>query len=238
MCYNQYKSLRSKNLERRSRRSSHGGCKVALMLILLAFYSVGLAADGPSADLRIFAAHYAERGHRRFANTGYGAFLGYSFGRTNTCVKTSFEENEGQCKNLCVTNVIVSGYREFDSVKLYHDVKSRRLFKVLISRKLPVRMSISECIDFFESVSEDCDYWYAIKLPIPLSADIETIKKKHNGVWSVERGDEAFSIRFSLEMAESNIMKATMAVESKRVRKPRSGESNVKTDIKVYADDL
>lgn len=54
-----------------------------------------VAQGNTHTELNLYAAHYAQRGYSRLGLAGYGEFLGYSFGRTNSCGNTAFEVLEG-----------------------------------------------------------------------------------------------------------------------------------------------
>ena len=123
-------------------------------------------------ELNIYAAHYAQKGYCRSGLNRYGVFLDYSFGRTNYCDSTAFGVIEGTNKFLCVTNTIGHISNDFDVATLYHDAKSRRLFRVSACSSMPDNMSVADRIKFLNSISKAFDYMYRIKVPIPVVGDI------------------------------------------------------------------
>ena len=187
----------------------------------------------------MYAAHYAQRGYCRLGLAGYGRFLDYSFGRTNTCDSAAFDLQEGQDRFLCVTNSVVPDYKHFDGITLYHDVNSRRLFRIKAFRMLPAGASDSDCIRLIRTLSKDFDYWYKIKVPVPRAADIMALKSGHLGkAWAREFGDGLFAIRLSIALIERDLMRVEMEIESKKVRAPSVIQSDDIDEIEVKVDGL
>ena len=189
-------------------------------------------------EFNMCAAHYAKQGYCRNSLTGYGEILEYSFGRTNYCDNTAFEVLEGADKFLCVTNPIAHITRDFDVATLYHDTKSRRLFRVSVSRSLPDNMSIAERTKFLNSISKDFDYRYKINVPIPSGGDIDALMRKSRSEWSAARGDDSFLITLVLSVPGNNSMRVTMTVESKQVRHPIKRRPEDTKDVEVEVSDL
>ena len=196
------------------------------------------ACESKPGDFTIYAAHYAKKGYCRFGMTGLGEFLEYSFGRTNYCDSTAFEVHEGTNKFMCVTNSIVHISKDFDVATLYHDAKSRRLFKASVSRSLPDSMSVADRIKFLNSISKAFDYMYRIKVPIPCAADVGALMKNNHGEWSIERGDDLFLLTLSLSVSDNKSIRVTMTVESKQVRHPVKRRPDDAKDVEVDVSDL
>ena len=194
--------------------------------------------SGKDIEFNMYAAHYAQRGYCRSSLTGYGRFLDYSFGRTNYCDNTAFEVREGTNKFMCVTNTIVHISKDFDVATLYHDAKSRRLFKASVSRSLPDSMSVADRIKFLNSISKAFDYMYRIKVPIPCAADVGALMKNNHGEWSIERGDDLFLLTLSLSVSDNKSIRVTMTVESKQVRHPVKRRPDDAKDVEVDVSDL
>jgi hypothetical protein len=189
-------------------------------------------------EFNMCAAHYAKQGYCRNSLTGYGEFLEYSFGRTNYCDSTAFEVLEGTNKFMCVTNTIVHISKDFDVATLYHDAKSRRLFRVSVSRSLPDSMSAADRIKFLNSISKAFDYMYRIKVPIPCADDVDALMKNNHGEWSVENGDDRFLLTLSLSVSGNKSIRVTMTVESKQVRHPIKRRPDDAKDVEVNVSDL
>ena len=134
---------------------------------------------------------------------------------------------------MCVTNTIVHISKDFDVATLYHDAKSRRLFKASVSRSLPDSMSVADRIKFLNSISKAFDYMYRIKVPIPCAADVGALMKNNHGEWSIERGDDLFLLTLSLSVSDNKSMRVTMAVESKQVRHPIKRRPDDTKDVEV-----
>ena len=184
-------------------------------------------------EFNMCAAHYAKQGYCRNSLTGYGEILEYSFGRTNYCDSTAFEVREGTNKFMCVTNTIVHISKDFDVATLYHDAKSRRLFRVSVSRSLPDSMSAADRIKFLNSISKAFDYMYRIKVPIPRADDVDALMKNNHGEWSVENGDDRFLLTLSLSVSGNKSIRVTMTVESKQVRHPIKRRPDDAKDVEV-----
>lgn len=191
-----------------------------------------------SAELNIYAAHYAPRGYSRMGTTGYGEFLDYSFGRTNTCNNTAFDQSCGHDKFLCITNSIANRSKFFDFVTLFHDANSHRLFRITASRTFPTSMSSADCMNLLKAMSHDCDYRYKIKIPMPSSDEVDALlKNRHNG-WSINCRDASFLISLSFSLKTNGLMKLAMTVESLQVRRHSETQLGTINDIEVNANDL
>ena len=208
-------------------------CAFIFLLFPLFSISVCCAFGGKDVELNIYAAHYAQKGYCRSSLTGYRKFLEYSFGRTNYCDSTAFEVHEGANKFMCVTNSIVHISKDFDVATLYHDAKSRRLFKASVSRSLPDSMSAADRIKFLNSISKAFDYMYRIKVPIPRADDVDALMKNNHGEWSIERGDDLFLLTLSLSVSDNKSIRVTMMVESKQVRHPIKRRPDDTKDVEV-----
>ena len=196
------------------------------------------ASGDKDVKLNIYAARYAQKGYCRFGVTGLGRFLGYSFGRTNYCDSTAFEVLEGTNKFLCVTNAISHATKDFDVATLYHDAKSRRLFRIAVARSFPKSMSIAERIEFLGFISKDFDYMYRINVPTPSAADVCSLMENRSGEWSAEHGDDLFLLTLTLSVPDNNSMLVTMTVESKQVRHPIKLCPEGTKDVEVDVSDL
>ena len=212
----------------------------AFIFLLFPLFSISFcfAFGDKDVELNIYSAHYAQKGYCRFGMTGLGEFLEYSFGRTNYCDSTAFEVREGTNKFMCVTNTIVHISKDFDVATLYHDAKSRRLFRVSVSRSLPDSMSAADRIKFLNSISKAFDYMYRIKVPIPRADDVDTLMKNNHGEWSVENGDDRFLLTLSLSVSGNKSIRVTMTVESKQVRHPIKRRPDDAKDVEVNVSDL
>ena len=208
-------------------------CAFIFLLFPLFSISFCFAFGDKDVELNIYSAHYAQKGYCRFGMTGLGEFLEYSFGRTNYCDSTAFEVHEGTNKFMCVTNSIVHISKDFDVATLYHDAKSRRLFRVSVSRSLPDSMSVADRIKFLNSISKTFDYMYRIKVPIPSADDVDALMKNNHGEWSVENGDDLFLLTLALSVSDNKSMRVTMAVESKQVRHPIKRRTEDTKDVEV-----
>ncbi len=207
-----------------------------LLIFLCATFDVALG--DMRTELNIYAAHYAPQGYSRLGTTGYGEFLDYSFGRTNTCNNTAFDQSCGHDKFLCITNSIANRSKVFDFVTLFHDANSRRLFRITASRTFPASMSSTDCMNLLKAMSRDCDYRYKIKIPIPSSDEVDALlKNRHNG-WSINRGDASFLISLTLSLKTNGLMELTMTVESLQVRRHSEAQTGAINDIKVDVNDL
>ena len=189
-------------------------------------------------ELNIYAAHYAKKGYCRGSLSRYGKFLDYQFGRTNSCDNTAFVVMEGTNKFLCVTNTIGHISKDFDNAVLYHDAKSRRLFRISACRSLPDNISAAGRIKFLNSISKTFDYMYRIKVPIPIAGDIDALMKNKHDEWSAECGDDLFLLTLTLSVSDNNSMRVTMTVESKQVRRPIKRRAEDTKDIEVDVSDL
>ena len=194
--------------------------------------------SGKEGEFTIYAAHYAKKGYCRSSLTGYGRFFDYSFGRTNYCDSTAFEVLEGTNKFLCVTNSIGHICKDFDVATLYHDAKSRLMFRVSACRSLPDNMSVADRIKFLNSISKAFDYMYRIKVPVPVAGDIDALMKNKNEKWSAERGDDLFLLTLTLSVPDNNSMRVLMTVESKQVRHPIKRRAEETQDVEVDVSDL
>lgn len=207
-----------------------------LQAFLCAAFDVALGDK--RAELNIYAAHYAPKGYSRLGVTGYGEFLDYSFGRTNTCNNTAFHQSYGHDKILCITNSIANRNNMFDFVTLCHDANSRRLFRIMASRTFSSSMSSTDCIGLLKAMSRDCDYRYKIKIPVPSSDEVDALlKNRHNG-WSVNRGDSSFLISLSLSLKTNGLIQLTMTVESLQVRRHFRAHIDTINDIEVNVNDF
>lgn len=207
---------------------------------LLAFSctTFGVTLGDTRTELDIHAAHYAPKGYSRLGVTGYGEFLDYSFGRTNTCNNTAFHQSYGHDKILYITNSIANRNNMFDFVTLCHDANSRRLFRIMASRTFSSSMSSTDCIELLKAMSRDCDYRYKIKIPVPSSDEVDALlKNRHNG-WSVNRGDSSFLISLSLSLKTNGLIQLTMTVESLQVRRHFGAHIDTINDIEVNVNDF
>ena len=197
-----------------------------------------VAQGDTHTELNIYAAHYAQRGYSRLGLAGYGEFLGYSFGRTNSCGNTAFEVREGPDNFLCVTGAVARIGKGFDLVTLYHEANARRLFKIVVSRSFPEDMSAMDYIRFLRSMSRDCDYRYKIMVPLPTAADVDTLLKNRHGEWSVECGDDSFLITLALIFTSNGSVRVTLTVESKQVRSPPKRRVGDTKEVEIDIGDL
>ena len=197
-----------------------------------------VAQGNTHTELNLYAAHYAQRGYSRLGLAGYGEFLGYSFGRTNSCGNTAFEVLEGPDNFLCVTGSIARIGKGFDLVTLYHEANTRRLFKIVGSRTFPEEMIATDYIRFLRSMSRDCDYRYKIMVPLPSAADVDVLLKNRHGGWSVECGDESFLITLALFYSGNAFVRVTLTVESKQVRYPSKRRVGDTKEVETDIDDL
>ena len=207
-----------------------------LQAFLCAAFDVALGDK--RAELNIYAAHYAPKGYSRLGTTGYGEFLDYSFGRTNTCNNTAFNQFCGHDKFLCITNSIANRSKSFDFVTLFHDANSHRLFRITASRTFPMNLSSTDCMNLLKAISRDCDYRYEIKVPIPSRDEVDALlKNRHNG-WSINRGDASFLISLSLSLKTNGLIQLTMTVESLQVRRHFRAHIDTINDIEVNVNDF
>ena len=207
---------------------------------LLAFSctTFGVTLGDTRTELDIHAAHYAPKGYSRLGVTGYGEFLDYSFGRTNTCNNTAFNQFCGHDKFLCITNSIANRSKSFDFVTLFHDANSHRLFRITASRTFPKNLSSTDCMNLLKAISRDCDYRYEIKVPIPSRDEVDALlKNRHNG-WSINCRDASFLISLSLLLKTNGLMELTMTVESLQVRRHSEAQTGAMNDIEVNVNDL
>ncbi|MBR5548388.1 MAG: hypothetical protein IKU71_01530 [Kiritimatiellae bacterium] len=222
-----------------------------LVAILPLYNVVGWAMDGDitvdfdganggtnCALLNLYAAHYAQRGYSRLGLAGYGEFLDYSFGQTNSCDNTAFEVREGSDCFLCVTGSFTRIGKGFDLVTLYHEANTRRLFKIVGSRTFPEDMSATDYIRFLRSMARDCDYRYKIMVPRPSAADVDVLLKNRHGEWSVECGDDSFLITLALLFTSNGSMRVTLTVESKQVRFPSKRRVGDTKEVEIDIGDL
>ena len=207
-----------------------------LQAFLCAAFDVALGDK--RAELNIYAAHYAPKGYSRLGDTGYGEFLDYSFGQTNTCKNTAVNRFCGNDKFLCITNPIANRSKFFDFVTLFHDATSRRLFRITASRTFPMNMSSTDCMNLLKALSRDCDYRYKIKIPIPYHDEVDALlKNRHNG-WSINCRDASFLISLSLLLKTNGLMELTMTVESLQVRRHSEAQTGAMNDIEINVNDL
>lgn len=200
--------------------------------------SSGVAFGDSRAEMDMHAAHYAPRGHDRLGDMGFGEFLGYSFGRTNSCDTTACEVPCGHDGFLCVTNPAVHGCRVFDAAVLCHDRFSRRLFRVVGLRALPRNMDDIGVEKLLRSVSRACDHLYGIPLQIPPRRTIRELLRSRVGEWTAKGGDSTFSIALSLLPKADGLMLLEVTVENARARRRPAGHADAMGEIEVEVDGL
>lgn len=198
----------------------------------------GVIFGDTRAEMDMRAAHYAPKGHGRLGDMGFGEFLGYSFGRTNSCDATAFEVPCGHDGFLCVTNAAVHGSRMFDAAVLCHDRGSRRLFRVVGLRALPRSMDDIGVEKLLKSVSRACDHLYGIPLQIPPRRAIRGLLRSRVGEWTAKGGDSTFSIALSLSPRADGLMLIEVTVENARARRCPAGHADTMGEIEVEVDGL
>lgn len=211
---------------------------VACTLLTYLFATFDVAQGDMRTGLGIYAAHYAPKGYGRLGSTGYGEFLDYSFGRTNTCSNAAFAQSCESNKFLCITNSVASRSKFFDFATLFHDANSHRLFRITASRTFTTSMSSADCMNILKALSRDCDYRYKIKIPIPSCDEVDALLKNSNKGWSTNCMDSSFLISLSLSQKTNGLMKLTMTVENLQVRRHSEAQAGAINDIEVYVDDL
>ena len=211
---------------------------VACMLLTCLFTTFDVALGDMRTGLSIYAAHYAPKGYGRLGASGYGEFLDYSFGQTNTCCNAAFVQSFGSDKFLCITNSVATRSKFFDSATLFHDANTHRLFRIVASRTFTTSMSSADCMNILKALSRDCDYRYKIKVPMPSSDEIDAMLKSRNKGWSTNCKDFPFLISLSLSPKVNGLMKLTMTVENLQVRRHSEAETGAINDIEVNVNDL
>ena len=208
--------------------------------VWLPFQSTALEVEPKNTcvDFNMYAAHYAPKGYNRMGTTGYGEFLGYSFGRTNYCDAAAFEASLGDDKFLCVTNPVVHKSKYFDYAMLCHDTNTRRLFKVVGVRNIPGNTCSADCMEMLESMSRACYCQYKIKIPIPSNDDIDVLLRTGSAGWSIKRDDGVFLISLSLSHKTDKAVQFRMTVESMRARQYPDKHANPTKDIEIDVGDL
>lgn len=204
-------------------------------------FCIGMRAENARLDIR--AAHYAQRGHYRLGLAGRGAFLEYEFGRTNTCDMTAFVTQEDGQSVLCVTNVLESGHRGFRNVRLYHELKTRRLFKVTIYRDFPSDASRSDVLGLLQALVKDAERWYDIKVPQGFSSNDDTaslgdVRNGGSALRSWKAEDCRFVVEFALLTEVDSSTRLQFSVMSKKVERPPAPDLDMADDLEVQADGL
>ena len=211
---------------------------VACMLLTCLFATFDVALGDMRTGLSIYAAHYAPKGYGRLGASGYGEFLDYSFGQTNTCCNAAFVQSFGSDKFLCITNSVATRSKFFDSATLFHDANSHRLFRITASRTFTTIMSSADCVNMLKALSRDCDYRYKIRVPIPSCDAVDALLKNRNKGWSTNCMDSSFLITLSLSQKTNGLTKLAMTVESLQVRRYAEAQAGAINDIEVNVDDL
>lgn len=213
---------------------------LTIICTLLAFIcaTFDVAQGDMRTELNIYAAQYAPQGYSRLGTTGYGEFLDYSFGRTNTCDDAAFDQSCGHDKFLCITNSIANKSKVFNLVTLFHDANSHRLFRITASRTFPASMSNTDCMNLLKAMLRDCDFRYKIKPPDPSRDEVDAVLKGHHSGWSVNCRDASFLISLSLSLKTNGLIELTMTVESLLVRRHSEAKTSAMKDIEVDVNDL
>lgn len=221
-------------------------CVVGSILRLAAmFLCIGLCAGQMAEDVRldICAAHYAPRGNCRFGLAGCGNFLEYEFGRTNTCDATAFEIRECGKPVLCVTNVLESAYRGFRSVRLCHERRTRRLFKVTILRDVPLDATWSDVLGTLRALAKDAGRWYDMEMPCDflLNGDFVQWRTGRQGAcvlhrWKAE--DSRFAVEFILSRENGLSASLSFSVMSKEAKCLPKSDPCMAEDLEVELDGL
>lgn len=218
------------------------GAVLRTVAVFLCFgFCIGMRAENARLDIR--AAHYAQRGHCRLGLAGRGAFLEYEFGRTNTCGITAFVTREDGQSVLCVTNVLESGYREFRNVRLCHELKTRRLFKVTISRDFSSDASRSDVLGLLQALVKDAELWYDIKVPQGFSsngdaASLGDVRNGGNALRSWKAEDRRFLVEVALLTEVDSSTRLQFSVMSKKVDRSPAPDFDMADDLEVQADGL
>lgn len=190
--------------------------------------------------LNIHAAHYAKKGHQRLGTAGYGEFMGFTFGTTNSCCVLPVEKLKGTNRVWQVASKLPNPYRGFGDVTLYHDARSRKLFKIVVSRKFGPETDIAVITRTLKSCSDDCDDWLGIRVPVAFHAKCTDESQKeailNQRFWCSRKEDGQFSIEFVARRKES-MTQVEIAVESKRVRRGTT-TADGRNDVDVQVEGL
>ena len=197
-----------------------------------------LAKQEEYARFNMHSPHYAPKGYFRMGYVGYGRFFDFSFGRTNLCNETAFEILDDNIKYLCVTNSTLSDFHKFSQVALFHDMKSRKLLKIRLSRIIPSEISRTECIEEVKSLAKNCEYWYNIKIftPINAAADAKHRRDSGNDTISWIGEDDSFLIKLSILFDKKNKAYIELFIESKKVINPFFNKMKREKDVLVEMD--
>lgn len=191
-------------------------------------------------SLNIHAAHYAKKGHQRLGTAGYGEFMGFTFGTTNSCCVLPVEKLEGTNRVWQVAGKLPNPYRGFVDVTLYHDARSRKLFKIAVSRKFGPETDIAVITRTLKSCSDDCDDWLGIRVPVAFHTKCTDESQKeailNQRFWCSRKEDGQFAIEFVMHRKES-MTQVEIAVESKRVRRGTT-TADGRNDVDVQVEGL
>ena len=215
--------------------------KMFLVFVQAESFSGELMRTDVRAELNIYAAHYAGKGYLRMGSSGYGKFLDFTFGQTNTCWKEAVEKMVGTNRVWLVLKKMTKPYRGFCDVALHYDVHSCRLFKIVISRNFGSETDIGVIRNTLKACSQDCDNWLGICVPVTFSGNCadETQNNSVEGecLWNSRMEDTMFGIDFDAYRLTEGVIRVDIAVESKRVRQRRLGVDG-RNEIKVQLNDL
>lgn len=195
-----------------------------VMCFALFFSGIVLGVENPTSSdsntsLRIRSAHYAPKGLERFGSTGLGGFRGYSFGSKIQGDRVGMTVQDGQEKGLLVTNS-VNRLGIAYSVSLFHELKSRKLYRIEFIQKIVPQMTDGECQKHVRLIADEVKDSLGVRMELVQNRLMNLkslIKNKQPFVLCMAK-DDCFKICISLVRHSHTFDEFIVSVENLNVR--------------------